>query len=196
MVILQSYILFTNTVQKDKIPYDIRAEVLFREAEDCFYYFYKSKAALKKLDLALQYYPYHFKSLMLKGDILFSEGNYDEALKLYAKATEVRNNNPRLYASVANCLNELHFYHDARLFCDKALNLIQNCDDDFFSSVYELKIKIEMNLRHFDEVRNLLNLHIVKEHENLSVLKHILSKTLENKTELRKRLQKLHLRAI
>ena len=192
---MQNYILYTNhSAEKNKIPFDIRSEMLFREAEDCFYYFCKTKSALKKLNQALEYYPYHFKSLMLKGDIMFSEGNYDEALKLYANASEVRENDFRVSGSIANCLNELKFYSDARLFCDKALSLSAN--EELYSSAFELKIKIEMNLRNYEEVRNLLNTKIVNTHENLTVLKHVLSETLENKIELKKRLQSAKLRAV
>ena len=192
---MQNYILYTNhNTEKNKIPFDIRSEVLFREAEDCFYYFCKTKSALKKLTQALEYYPYHFKSLMLKGDIIFSEGNYDEALKLYARASELRSNDFRVLGAIANCLNELKFYSDAKLFCDKALSV--NANDEIYSSVFELKIKIEMNLRNYGEVRNLLNTNIVNTHENLLVLKNIFSKILDNKIELKKKLSAANLRAI
>lgn len=194
---MQNYILYTNNTEKSKIPYDIRSEILFREAEDCYFYFLKTKSALKKLNTGLEYYPYHFKSLMLKGDILFSEGDYDESLKLYARAYEIHPDNFRVLGSLANCLNELKFFSDAEIFCNKALEeSLTKANDEAYSSVYELKIKIEMNLRHYGEVKNLLNTNIVNTHENLTVLKHILSKTLENKIELKKKLQSAKLRAI
>lgn len=193
---MQNYILYTNNTEKATIPYDIRSEILFREAEDCYFYFMKIKSALKKLTAALNYYPYHFKSLMLKGDILFGEGKYDEALKLYARAYEIHPNDFKVLGSVANCLNELKFYTDAEVFCNKALECSINSNDETYSSIYELKIKIEMNLRHYGEVKNLLNTNFVNTHENLTVLKHILSKTLDNKIELKKKLQTAKLRAI
>lgn len=192
---MQNYILLSNHTD-NKIAYDIRSEVLFRSAEDCFYYFYKTKAALKKLDKALEYYPNHFKSLMLKGDILFSEGNFDEALKLYIRALELRNEEPRTLGAVANCLNELRFYTDAKLFCDKAINLSRNKNEDLYSSLCELKIKILMNLKEYNNVKNLLNTRTMNTHENLIVLKKVISKTLSSKMELQKRLQMTKLRAV
>lgn len=192
---MQNYILLSSH-KENRIPYDIRSERLFREAEDYFFFFYKIKAALKKLDMALEYYPNHFKSLMLKGDILFSEGNCDEALKLYIRAFELRPENPKTVGSVANCLNELRFYTDAKIFCDKALNLSRHENEDLYSSLYELKIKIYMNLKEYTKVKNLLNTRTVNTNENLIVLKKIILKTLNSKMELQKRLLTTKLRAI
>ncbi len=192
---MQNYILSSNNTD-NKIPYDLRSEVLFRSAEDCFFYFGKTKAALKKLDKALEYYPNHFKSLMLKGDIMFSEGNYDDSLKLYIKALELRPENPRVSGSVANCLNELKFYTDAKMFCDKAINLSRYKNEDLYSSLCELKIKILMNLKEYDNIKNLMNTRTMNTHENLIVLKKVISKTLSAKMEIQKRLKTTRLRAL
>jgi len=133
---------------------------------------------------------------MLKGDILFSEGNYDEALKNYIKALELKPENSKSLGSVANCLNELKFYKDAKMFCDKALGLCQFENEDLYSSLYELQIKISMNLKEYSKVKNLLNTRTVNTHENLIVLKRIVSKTLSSKMEIQKRLKTTKLRAV
>ena len=103
---------------------DIRSEVLFREAEDDFYYFSNINSALKKLKKAIFLTPNHTKSLVLCADIYFVKGNIKKALDLYKKADLLTVNNVRIIAAIANCHYSLKNYNEALKYTKTAIKYI------------------------------------------------------------------------
>ena len=124
---------------------NIQSEVLFREAEDDFFYFNKINEAKKKLEKALELTPSHLKTIMLLADILFIKGSIKKALNLYLQAFNIKADS-RIYASLANCYNALCNYKEALKYCDKALNHIYSDNLSLFSQVTEIKIEALINL--------------------------------------------------
>lgn len=123
---------------------NIQSEVLFREAEDDFFYFNKINEAKKKLEKALELTPSHLKTIMLLADILFIKGSIKKALNLYLQAFNIKAD-LRIYASLANCYNALCNYKEAIKYCDKALNHIYSDNLSLFSQVTEIKIEALIN---------------------------------------------------
>ena len=72
-----------NTIgDKKKFVTDVRAERLFREAEDDFFYFNKIEAAITKIEKALEYTPNMLKAIIMRANIAFLEGNFEHAIAL------------------------------------------------------------------------------------------------------------------
>ena len=86
---------------------NIKSEVLFREAEDDFYYFNHLNKAMKKLKEAVNLTPNHLKSIMLYADICFIKGYFNKALSLYLTAEKISSKDSKILASLANCYNSL-----------------------------------------------------------------------------------------
>lgn len=126
----------------------MRSEVLFREAEDDFFYFNKINSAKKKLELAISLTPSHKKSLMLCADIYFIKGNIKKALETYKKAN---NETPRGFASVANCFYVLKDYENAISYADKAVELLKNDDFSLFSQLIEIKINSLVEMKRYKQ---------------------------------------------
>ena len=124
---------------------NIQSEVLFREAEDDFFYFNKINEAKKKLEKALELTPSHLKTIMLLADILFIKGSIKKALNLYLQAFNIKAD-LRIYASLANCYNALGNHKETLKYCDKALNHIYSDNLSLFSQVTEIKIEALINL--------------------------------------------------
>ena len=118
----------------------MKSEVLFREAEDDFFYFNKVNAALKKLELAIKLTPFHLKSLMLSADIYFMKGNIKKALATYQVIYEQGNASPKCVAAIANCFYSLQQFETAVLWVDKAIEILNNQDYLLYSQLVEIKI--------------------------------------------------------
>lgn len=130
---------------------NIKSEILFRQAEDDFYYFNNLNKAITKLKKALDYTPNHLKSLMLYADICFIKGNFKKALSLYTTANILQKNNCRITASIANCHNSLKQYEEALKYCNNALFFINGTDYALYAQVIELKINSLVSLKRYDE---------------------------------------------
>lgn len=118
----------------------MKSEVLFREAEDDFFYFNKINSAMKKLELAVKLTPSHSKSLMLLADIYFIKGNIKKALSVYQLLFDIGVKSPKCIASIANCFYSLQQYEDAVSWIDKAIEILNNQDYELFSQLMEIKI--------------------------------------------------------
>lgn len=127
---------------------NMRSEILFREAEDDFFYFNKINSALKKLELAIKLTPSHTKSLMLCADIYFMKGNVKKALETYKIA---QNKTPRGLASVANCLYVLKDYESALSYINEAIELLKNDDFSLYSQLVEIKINSLVELKKYKQ---------------------------------------------
>ena len=145
---------------------NIKSEILFREAEDDFFYFNKINSASKKLNAALKLTPNHLKSIILFADILFIKNNVKKALKFYLSALDINDDSPRIYGAAANCYLRLKNYKLALCFIESAISKfnfsIHNID--LYSQLIELKIDALIHLNNLKQAyytyikeKNLLN---------------------------------------
>lgn len=128
---------------------DIRSEILFREAEDDFYYFNKVNTALKKLENAVSLTPTHLKSLILCADIYFIKGNFHKALKLYESALSLRADDSRIIASVANCCYSLKKYREALKYAGKAIKIISASEIALRIQISEIMVNSYIALNNY-----------------------------------------------
>ena len=142
----------TSYIDKSNII-NIKSELLFREAEDDFYYFNKINLALKKLKRAVNLTPCHTKSILMAADIYFIKGNFKKALDLYLEAYS-NNSNVKCLAGIANCCFSLKKYENALEYADLALNSLRETDG-LFSQIVELKINILVELKKYSEAYRL-----------------------------------------
>ena len=130
---------------------NIKSEVLFREAEDEFYYFYNLSKAQKKLKEAIDLTPNHIKSIMLYANVCYVKGQIKKALNLYKKSEELNNKDSRILASIANCYKSLENYTEALTYTDKALALLKLENNHLYSQLIEIKIDSLVNLKKYKE---------------------------------------------
>ena len=130
---------------------NMRSEVLFREAEDDFFYFNKINSALKKLEEAVKLTPSHTKSLMMCADIYFMKGNIKKALATYQNAYLYGQSGARCIAAISNCFYALKDYEQALMWVDKALNALDREDYSLYSQLIEIKINVLVEMKRYKQ---------------------------------------------
>lgn len=130
---------------------NMRSEVLFREAEDDFFYFNKINSALKKLEEAVKLTPSHTKSLMMCADIYFMKGNIKKALVTYQNAYLYGQSGARCIAAISNCFYALKDYEQALMWVDKALNALNREDYSLYSQLIEIKINVLVEMKRYKQ---------------------------------------------
>ena len=190
VVIMQNF--NTNSYINNNKIINIKSEVLFREAQDDFFYFNKINTALKKLKEAVSLTPNHHKSLVLLADIYFMKGYIKKALNLYKTAFKITPSNPKVIASVANCLYSLGFLNEAIRYCDKAICCLTPDDYSLFSQIFDMKLNILLAQRKYftafnelSSAKNILDYSSLKNYEMLY-----------EKINKRKKLNRLHFQLI
>lgn len=133
---------------------NIKSEILFREAEDDFFYFFHPNKAMKKLKEAIELTPYHFKSLMLYADICFVKGFIKKALELYKRAYEISPEDYKVLASLANCYNSMNDSSLSVFYCDEALKRFDNQNYSLYSQLAEIKISNLVKLKRYKDAYN------------------------------------------
>ena len=128
---------------------NLKSEILFRQAEDDFYYFNNINSALKKLKEAVLLSPYHLKSLILCADIYFIKGKIKNALELYLKALDINPECAKTNGAVANCYYSLKQFNSALSFAQKALDNIDLENYQLYYQVIELKINSLVELKEY-----------------------------------------------
>ena len=136
---------------------NIKSEVLFREAEDDFYYFGNLNSALKKLNMAITLTPTHIKSCILCADAYYIKGNYKKALENYKNALETTPKNTKVLGSIASCYFSLKEYHKAIKFINKALKAIKQDEFSLFEQLLELKINTYLELKEYEKAIEMYN---------------------------------------
>lgn len=144
----------TKTYNKNEKIINIRSEILFREAEDDFYYFNKINKAFKKLIKAVELTPNHIKSVLLLADICFIKGKIKKALNLYLSISKIKPD-AKVLGGVASCYNILNNYEKALYYCDMALSYVKYSNFDIISQLTEIKINALFNLKHFKQAYQL-----------------------------------------
>ncbi len=157
------------------------AEKYYRFAFDYFHYENNLKLAYKYINKALKSSKNHFKSLMLKGEILLEKRNIERALKNFKKANKINPENPAGLFFEAKAYNLLDEYKKALDIVDEILNKKIN-NAEFLSECYRLKIDILMNLNQYGKAEKILkNLNNKLTSTDIYDLEENFYKTVENK---------------
>lgn len=187
-----------NLLYRDsKKVINLKSEVLFREAEDDFYYFNKINLAYKKLTLAVELTPSHIKSLMLLADICFMKGDVKSALKYYQQAEAICFDKSKVYASFSNCYYALKDYSLAINYADKSLQLLKSDDFSLYSQLVEIKINSLVELKKYSEANDLFVQS--KNYMDSLTFKSLYNSSFElinEKLKLKKRLKEVKLRIV
>lgn len=176
---------------------NIESERLFREAEDCFLYFNQIKKAINKLNKAIELSPYHYKSLVLKGDICFINGKIDEALDLYKTAEKSCPDNSKILGAIATCFESKGNFEKALNYCDKAFPFVNENNSQLYFSLYELKISILLKLKKYEHAKMLINNannHLL--FDDIKALKLNCQKTINKKLKIKNKLKHLNIKVI
>ncbi len=130
---------------------NLRSEILFREAQDDFFYFNKTNLALTKLLEAVKLTPSFVKALLLCSDIYFIKGQFNKSLQFALEAFEYNPYSLKAAAAIANCYYALKKYSSAIEFCEKALNLVQDENEAIYSQIIEIKINSLLGLKDYKQ---------------------------------------------
>lgn len=130
---------------------NLRSEILFREAQDDFFYFNKINLAIKKLLEAIELTPSYVKALLLCSDIYFIKGQFNKALNYAFEAFEFNPYSVKAAANIANCFYALKNFSKSLEFCEMALNLIQNENEAFYFQIIEIKINSLIGLKKYKQ---------------------------------------------
>jgi len=136
---------------------DVRAERLFRAAEDDFFYLKDVKEALNKLTKALEYAPCMLKAILMLANICVLEGNLDSALENYKRAEKISPDNMKILAGLANTYEMLNENEKACFYVSKALNADNSKFTPLIKSLVELKTVILMKLNRYEEAKHLID---------------------------------------
>lgn len=203
MIVLVEVIDFSmqnsgNLLYRDsKKVINLKSEVLFREAEDDFYYFNKVNLAFKKLSKAVELTPSHTKSLMLLADICFIKGDVKKALTYYQQAEYCCVDKTKVYASFSNCYYVLNDFSLAIKYADKSLKLLKSDDFSLYSQLVEIKINSLVELKKYSEANQLFEKS--KQYMDNLTFKSIYNNSFEiinEKLQIKKKLQQTHLRIV
>ncbi len=135
---------------------NINSEVLFREAEDDFYYFNKINLAYKKLKQAVKLTPSHKKSLVLAGNICFIKGHLKKALHFYLEADKFSSPNCKIYSLICNCYFSMQNYKKALEYSNMALELLEEEDLELYYQLLELRVSIFYKLKEYKKAYAIL----------------------------------------
>lgn len=149
--------IINNKVFRDDNIININTEKLYREAEDCFFYFNQYQKAIKKLDEAIKLTPAHAKCLKLRGDIKYAVGKANEALEDYTLAAALKPDDAVLLASISSLYEISGKYDVALAFCEEAISKLNTSNNHIFTQLCELKINILISLQRYSEAENYLN---------------------------------------
>ena len=136
---------------------NIKSEILFREAEDDFFYFGNINSALKKLNLAIELTPNHTKSFILCADAYYLKGNYKKALENYQKVLISDEKNTRILGAIASCYFSLREYQRTIKYINKALNALKHEEFSLFEQLLELKINTYLELKEYEKAIEIYN---------------------------------------
>lgn len=176
---------------------NIKSEILFREAEDDFYYFNKINSAYKKLKKAVELTENHLKSIILLADICFIKGYTKKSLNLYLKANKIKHSNPKILSGISNCYNKIGDLENSLKYCEKALKTLKAENNELFNQLIEIKTNILIEKKYYkkafltlSETKNILRKNSQKFECNINF------DLLNEKLKLQKKLQKSNLKII
>lgn len=174
---------------------DIRSEMLFRSAEDDFFYLNKIDSAYKKLKKAVLLTPEHLKSLKLLADAAFIKGYTKKALEFYLKAYRLSGSDSAA-AGAANCLYRLKHYTEALLYCDKAASS-KHQNHDLMLQVFEIKIGCLAALKRYKSAyKAFKEAQLMFDKSELNVFKSLNYEYLSGKINLMQRIQHSNLKIV
>lgn len=176
---------------------DVRAEKLFREAEDDFFYFNKSQEAIEKIEKALTYTPHMLKALMMRANIALLEGNIELALEFYQKAYSFAPDNAKVLAGLAN-IYEINNQNDEALdYIEKALNSLNSKYSPLNKALIDLKLTILIKQRRYSVAKKLMNeVRPLLSIDDFNDIQMNNSSIIKQKLELQKKLKQTKLKIV
>ena len=175
---------------------DIRAEKLFREAEDDFFYFNDIKSATQKIEKALILVPTMLKALMMKANISLLEGDFSLALHYYQEAKNVAPNNAKVLAALANMYEINEENEKALEYIERALILITT-NTPLYKALIDLKITILIKLKKYLLAQKFINqsksVLSIEDYKDIYVNNNHLIK---QKLKLQKKIKENHLKLV
>ena len=136
---------------------NVRTEKLFREAEDCFFFFKSPDAALDKLNEGLGLDPVHVKSLKLRADIKMSKRLFEEAFEDYSKAAALKPEDSNILLSVATCLKFKKEYKTALAFCEEAFRNLKSDVAALGIPLCDMKTSLLIKLKRYEDANCFVN---------------------------------------
>ncbi len=168
---------------------DVRAERLFRSAEDDLYYLDNPSAAKMKIMDALNYSPQMVKAIVMLANIYILEGNLDHALNLYVRAEKILPHDDKILAGLANIYELQGNNIKAFDYIIKALMSTTCRNSSFFVSMLELKSTILIKLNKYEEIKKLVRETKYYLPEALKVLQSDSFEAFRRKQELKKKMR-------
>lgn len=187
-----------NTIaEKRKYISDVRAERLFREAEDDFFYFDKIAEATLKINKALEFSPEMLKALIMRANIAFIEGNFEQATQFYKKAETVDPNNIKALAGLANVYEVCNRNDESLKYIEKAMSNLKSENSLIKKGLLELKINLLIKLGQYVEAKKILekSRYSLNEEDFIALCGNNLA-TINHKLELRQKLKSVKLELV
>lgn len=176
---------------------DVRAERLFREAEDDFFYFNNIASAIEKLENALMYLPNMLKALMLRANIAFLEGDFDLALVYYKRAESFVPNNAKVLAGLANIYEITNQNDIAYEYIEKAMSCGCFRYSGLSKALVDLKFAVLIKLKRYSEAKKVLDAsRSFLTIEDYSELQKNNLLILKQKLALQKKIEKINLKVV
>ena len=176
---------------------DVRAERLFREAEDDFFYFNKIEDATDKLQRALKYAPSMIKALLMRANIALIEGDVELALAFYHQAECFAPENAKVLAGLANIYEILDENDVAYEYIQKALFNLSSNDCQLKKALVDLEFTILIKQKKYSMAQKILDdAKFLFEEEDYKVFQANNISVLKQKLEVQKRLKQTKLRLV
>lgn len=177
---------------------NINAEKLYREAEDDFFYFNKSKSAEKKLKEALKHSPCQIKILKFLGDIYFASGKMEKAFDYYSQAAALKPADSVILASLSSVCEVLEKYETALQFADLAFKNLSPEDVRIYASLSNLKVSLLVDLQKYSEAKTFLDFakKRLSFEESGRLSSSVNQNILKKKLALKERMKKLNIKVV
>ncbi len=176
---------------------DVRAERLFREAEDDFFYFNKIDDAVKKLEKALKYAPSMIKGLLMRANIAIIDGDVELALAFYHQAEKFAPQSAKVLAGLANIYEILGENDEAYMYIQKALANLNSNDCQLRKALVDLEFEILIKQKKYALAQKVLDdARYVFDEKDYRLLQANNFAVLKQKIELQKRLKQTKLRLV
>lgn len=187
-----------NTIgDKKKFVTDVRAERLFREAEDDFFYFNKIEAAITKIEKALEYTPNMLKAIIMRANIAFLEGNFEQALDFYQKAESLAPQNTKALSGLANVYEVCNNNTKSLEYINKALCILTSDSAQLKKALIDLKSTVLVKLGKYSEAKRLIDeSRYAFSDDDFHDLQINNLSTINHKLELREKLKRIKLKLV
>lgn len=142
---------------KKKFISDVRAEKLFREAEDDFFYLNDIESAISKIEKALEFAPNVLKIILMRANMALIEGELEKALEFYKRAELIAPKNEKVLAALANIYEICSDYDKSLEYIDRALANLNLKFSPLRTALIDLKSNIYMKQKKYSEASKVID---------------------------------------